>query len=182
MKFKIMLISGFLMFAITLLSMINSVYINPPKAPEPEQFTPQRKVTYMASKQFASLPLAEKEKYVTKLRKQTPRTVYRQLNDTERQAVLKNTRKVIFKRIKERTKKFFKMSEEEQNKYLDERIARWQKWREQRRQGNSSSRGRRHSGNRNAWRQGFIEGLDSTTRAQMMEIRRRIRARRKQAK
>ena len=107
-------------------------------------------------------------------------------------------RKVWQKRMKERVNKFFQMSPKEQNKYLDERIARrdrWRKAREARRRAqgdNNNNRSRNNSNsnnsdsnrrrNRSARRQGFLENTDSTTRAQMMEIHRRMRKRRKQTR
>lgn len=96
----------------------------------------------------------------------------------------------MMKRMKERATKFFKMSEDEQNKHLDEMNARRDRWRKARetrraqtnRTTGTTSNNRRRGGNRNARRQGFLEGMDSTTRAQFTEIRRRARARREQKK
>lgn len=90
------------------------------------------------------------------------------------------------KQMKERASKFFKMSEDEQNKYLDKMNARRDKWRKARearraqQKNSNTNNNRRRGGNRNARRQGFLEGMNSTTRAQFMEIRRRSRERRKQ--
>ena len=190
-KNKIILISGISMASVTLLATIISAFYTP-KAPDSKKLGPVKKVSYMASKQFASLPEQEKVKYVKSVGRS--RSAYRQLSSQERTAIFKNTRKIMHKRIKERVNKFFKMSKEEQNKYLDERIAQRDKWRKareaRRAQSNNNSNTRttntsssttnRRRGNRNAWRQGFLEGMDSTTRAQMMELRRRMRERRKQ--
>lgn len=195
---KIILGSGIAFTSFTLLATIVSAFIEP-KALDPKQLSPRTKISYMATKQFSRLPEKEKENYVKKLG--STRRVYRQarqqLSDKERQVIRKNMRKVWQKRMKERVNKFFQMSPEEQNKYLDERIARrdrWRKAREARRRAqgdsnnnrsrnnsnsNNSNSGRRR-GNRSARLQGFLEKTDSTTRAQMMEIRRRMRERRKQ--
>ncbi|MCK4982661.1 MAG: hypothetical protein KAS17_07035 [Victivallaceae bacterium] len=179
-KNKIIMISGISVASVTLLATIVSAFFTP-KAPDPKKLGPIKKVSYMASKQFAGLPEQEKIKYVKSAGRS--RGAYRQLSSSERTALSKNTRKIRMKQMKEHVNKFFAMSEEEQNKYLDERIAqrdKWRKAREARRTKSSSSTttNRRH-GNRNAWRQGVMEGMDSTTRARMMELRRRMRERRK---
>ncbi len=145
----------------------------------------------MASREFSNLPEQEKVKYVKSVGRS--RRAYRQLSSTERKAVSKNTgtirRKLIIKQMKKHVTKFFAMSKEEQNKYLDKMNAmrdKWRKVREARRANNNTSSNNntnnRHGGNRNAWRQGFLEGMDSTTRAQFAEIRRRARERRAQNK
>ena len=183
-KNKIIMISGISVASVTLLATIVSAFFTP-KAPDPKKLDSRTKVAYMASKQFARLPEQEKIKYVKSVGRS--RSAYRQLSSTERRAVSKNTRKIVMKQIKEHVNKFFKMSEEEQNKYLDKRIAqrdKWRKAREARRAQQKSgtktaSTNNRRRGNRNAWRQGFMEGVDSTTRAQMTELRRRMRERRK---
>ena len=193
-KNKIILGSGISITALTLLATAVSAFF-PNKAPDPKKLDTRTKVVYMASKKFASLPEEEKINYMRKAGRS--RQAYRQLSRPEREAVAKNTtairRKIRIKQMKERANKFFKMSEDEQNKYLDEMNARrdrWRKAREARRAqaGNNSNRSantsnnRRQSGNRNARRQSFLEGVDSTTRAQWMEIRRRARERRQQQK
>jgi isopenicillin N synthase-like dioxygenase len=153
----------------------------------------------MASKEFASLPEEEKVNYIKKTGRS--RRAYRQLSQPEREAVSKNTtairRKIRMKEMKERANKFFKMSTEEQNKYLDEMNARRDRWRRAReareanraqasggsnRNSATASNNQRRGGNRNARRQGFLEGMDSATRAQWTEIRRLARARREQQK
>ena len=196
-KNKIILGSGISITALTLLATAVSAFF-PNKAPDPKKLDTRTKVVYMASKKFASLPEEEKINYMKKAGRS--RRAYRQLSRPEREAVAKNTtvirRKIRIKQMKERANKFFKMSEDEQNKYLDEMNARrdrWRKAREARRaqagssnrnSGNSSANtsNNRRRGNRNARRQSFLEGMDSTTRAQWMEIRRRARERRQQQK
>lgn len=192
---KIILGSGIAFTSFTLLATIVSAFIEP-EAIDPKKLSPRTKISYMATKQFAKLPEKEKENYVKKLgrSRRVYRQASRQLSDKERQVVRKNMRKVRMKQMKERVNKFFQMSPEEQNKYLDERIARMDRWRKareaRRAQGdnnsnnrsrnNSNSNSNRRRGNRGARRQGFFENTDSTTRAQLMELRRRIRERRKQ--
>jgi isopenicillin N synthase-like dioxygenase len=184
---KIMIISGISVASLALLATIASAFYTP-EAPDPKKLGSRTKVAYMASKQFASLPQAEKEKYVKKVGRS--RSAYRQLSSTERKKVFSNTRSIMMKSIKERVNKFFAMSEEEQNKYLDDMNARRDKWRKARearrakeKSSKTSSNSNNHrGGNRERRRQGFLEGMDSTTRAQMMEIRKRSRARRNQQK
>lgn len=193
-KNKIILGSGISVTSVTLLATIISALFGQ-KAPDPKQLDSRTKVAYMASKAFTRLPEAEKIKYVKSVGRS--RGAYRQLSSAERQAVSKNTgtirRKVMMKRMKERANKFFKMSEEEQNKYLDEMNARRDRWRQTREARRSQSvntnsnrnnrnNTNRRGGNRNARRQSRYEGMDSTTRAQWMEIRRRARERRQQQK
>jgi isopenicillin N synthase-like dioxygenase len=182
---KIMITSGITVVSLVLLAVVISSFIER-KAPDPKQLGPKRKVTYMASKQFARLPEQEKVKYMKKVGRS--RKMYRQLSSTERKAVAKNTRKLMLKEMKQRMNKFFAMSKEEQDKYLDERIAQRDKWRKNRPDRDSRSRStprnksdnnKRYS-NRNARRQHRMEGIDSTTRAQMSEFRRRMRERRQQ--
>ena len=198
-KNKIMLATGISVASIALLATVVSTFITP-EAPDPEQLGSRKKITYMASKQFANLPEQEKIKYLKSIGRS--RRSYRQLSSTERKDVYKNTgairRKIMIKKIKEHANKFFKMSEEEQNEYLDTINARRDKWRKAREArkarkaqrskntkttGSNSSSSKtntsRHGRNRNAWRQGILEGMDSTTRAQFSEIRRRARERRK---
>ncbi len=203
-KNKIILGSGISVTSLTLLATIISALF-PDKAPDPKKLDSRTKVVYMASKEFASLPEEEKVNYIKKAGRS--RRSYRQLSRPEREAVSKNTtairRKIRMKEMKERANNFFKMSTEEQNKYLDAMNARrdrWRKAREARRaqtqtsnnnsnrnSGNRSTAGNnRNSSNRSARRsarrQNFLEGMDSTTRAQLAEIRRRARERREQQK
>ncbi|MDD5598476.1 MAG: hypothetical protein PHV82_11065 [Victivallaceae bacterium] len=193
-KNKIILGSGISFASFTILAAIVSAFI-PRTAPDPKKLDARTKLAYMATKQFAALPEAEKVKYVKSVGRS--RRAYRQLSPAEREKVAQNTRKVRFMEMKERTQKFFKMSREEQNKYLDEMIARQEQRRQTREAGrprndnsnsadtnnrrntSASNTGRRNV-NRNARRQGMLEGVDSTTRAQMSEFFRRLRERRQQ--
>ena len=188
------MISGISVTSITLLATIISAFYSP-EAPDPKKLDSRTKVAYIASKEFSRLPQEEKEKYIKSVGRST-RRVYRQLSSTERQVVSKYTQKVRMKEMKERTKKFFKMNEDEQNKYLDAMNARRDKWRKAREirrakqkttakpktsskaKSSTSSNTNRRGGNRNARMQGRYENMDSTTRAQWMEIRRRAKERR----
>ncbi|MFA7184504.1 MAG: hypothetical protein WC082_06410 [Victivallales bacterium] len=186
-KDKIILGSGISFASFTILATIISAFI-PRTAPDPKKLDARTKVAYMASKQFAALPEAEKVKYVKSVGRS--RRAYRQLSRTEREKVAQNTRKVRLVEMKERTQKFFKMSRAEQNKYLDEMIAQWERRRQTREAGrnqnntrrvaSTSNTNQRRNVNRNARRQGMLEGVDSTTRAQMSEFFRRLRERRRQ--
>jgi hypothetical protein len=124
------------------------------------------------------------------------RRAYRQLSNGERQAVAKNTRKIMRKRMREELDKFFELSEEEQNKKLDEMIDRMDKWRKARKareannsngsnNSNSSNNSSQNNSNdrranHNAFRQGILENTDSTTRAKMSEFFKKMRERAKQ--
>lgn len=180
-KNKIIMISGISVASIALLATIISAFYKQ-EAPDPKELGPRTKVTYMASKQFARLPEAEKTKYIQKMGRPSRQT-FSNLSSKERQAVFKNTRKVMHKQMKKRINKFFKMSKEEQDKFLDNMIAQWDKRRkemEARRAANGNS-GRREGpprGNRQAMMQGILENTDSTTRAQMHEFFKRLRERR----
>lgn len=204
-KNKIILGSGISFASLTILATIVSAFI-PRKAPDPKTFDTRTKVAYMATKQFAALPEAEKVKYVRSVG--NSRGAYRQLSSTEREKVEQNTRKVRFMEIKERNKKFFQMSYADQTKYLDQMIAQQERWRQagEARGGqggsgsnsnardNSNNNNRRNAaassgnsnqqpsgGNRRAARQqARYEGMDSTTRAEMSEFFRRLRERRQQ--
>jgi hypothetical protein len=199
-KNKIILGSGIFVTSVTLLATVISAFF-PNKAPDPKKLDTRTKVVYMASKEFASLPEQEKINYIKKAGRS--RGSYRQLSKPEREAVAKNTtavrRKIRIKEMKEHATKFFKMSKDEQNKYLDEMNARRDRWAKARAErtaqrtqtaqtGSSSNRNTstaassNRSNRRSARQQSRLEGIDSTTRAQWTEIRRLARARREQQK
>lgn len=185
-KNKVILTIGISVASTALLATMVSVLF-PGKAPDPKELGSRKKVTYMASKEFARLPEAEKTKYMSKMGR--PRRMFANLSSVERKAVFKNTRKIMHKQMKERINKFFKMSEEEQNKILDKMIAQGEKFRKaraaRRKQNNNKQNNNNQGpprgprGNRNAMMQGILENTSSTTRAQMMEFFRRMQARRK---
>lgn len=182
-KMKTLLITGISFVSIVLMVTIASAF-STPEAPDPKQLGSRKKVAYMATKQFARLPEKQKMQYMKKVGHS--RRMFRNLSQQERQAVFKNTRKIMHKRMKEHINKFFQMSEEEQNKVLDQMIARREKWRKAReaqraQNGNKDSRRPEGAprGNHKAMLQGILENTDSTTRAQMTEFHRRMEARRK---
>jgi len=178
-KNKIILTSGISVASVTLLAtIISALYTS--KAPDPKELGPRKKVAYMASKQFASLPEKEKTTYIKKLGRSSMKE-YRKLSTTERNALVKNTSKTRIKMMKKRLDKFFAMNKEEQNKHLDEQIAKWKKirerWKKNAVQSKKGSSDKRSSTNINARKQNFIENTDSTTRAQMMEYFKRLKER-----
>jgi hypothetical protein len=185
-KMKVLLITGISFVSIVLMVTIASAF-STPEAPDPKQLSPRKKVAYMATKQFARLPEKQKEQYMRKVGHS--RRMFRNLNQKERQAVFKNTRKIMHKRMKEHMNKFFQMSQEEQNKFLDNMIAQHERMRKMReareaqRAQNGSNNNRRQDGpprgNHKAMLQGMLENTDSTSRAQMAEFHRRMEARRK---
>ena len=187
-KNKIIVLSGISVASVALLAAMISAFYSP-EAPDPKELGPRTKVTYMASKQFARLPEAEKTKYIKKMGRPSRQT-FSNLSSEERKAVFKNTRKIMHKQMKQRINKFFKMSKEEQDKLLDDMIARWDKRRKEMQarraaNGNSTNSGRREGpprGNRQAMMQGIFENTDSTTRAQMAEFFKRLRERREKNK
>jgi hypothetical protein len=190
-KNKIILISGISVASLALIAAIVSSLI-PRKAPDPKQLGPVKKVSYMASKEFARLPEKEKEKYMAKAG-HSPQA-FMKLSEPERRQVFKNTRKIMHKRMKENMNKFFQMSKEEQNKRLDQMIAQWDRRRREmaaRRPPASNTGNRNSNGNNNnrqgpprgnfrAMMQGILENTDSTSRAQMAEFFRRLHERRMQ--
>lgn len=102
------------------------------------------------------------------------------LSQAERAAMFKNTRKLMFKEMKQRMNKFFAMSKEDQDKELDKMI----KEREDRMKAGGFAGGR-PGGNgpppggppSKAMIQNMLENSDSTSRAQMSEFFRRMEQR-----
>lgn len=194
---KSILIAGIAAACLALAASIVSALI-PRKAPDPEELGPEKKVSYLATREFARLPEKEKEKYLSQAGVRPSPQAFRTLSEPERQAVFKNTRKVMHKMMKERITKFFKMSKEEQNKQLDAMIAEWDKRRQEMeaRRAAENNAGNNGGNNRNpntgdnrqgpprgnfrAMMQAILENTDSTSRAQMAEFFRRLQERRKQ--
>ncbi|MDD5727960.1 MAG: hypothetical protein PHV59_05265 [Victivallales bacterium] len=182
-KSKAVLICGISVASIVLLMMIISAF-NAPAPPDPKELSPRTKVAYMATREFAKLPKAQKMKYMADVRP-SPQ-VFRQLSEKERRAVFRNTGKIMHQKMKERVNKFFKMTPEEQNRFLDEMIAERERHRQEmearRAQDGSGSNngGGPPPGNHKAMMQGMLENTDSTTRAQMNELHKRMEARRKE--
>ncbi len=145
-------------------------------APDPGKMNQKEAVKYLASKQFAALPESEQESYMKSLRKDKdgpPVPLSNDLSQEERAAVFKNTRKLMQKEMKERMKTFFAMSKEEQNKFLDKMV----KEMEVRRQNGMAPPPGGPGGPGKAMIQNMLENTDSTTRAQMMEFRKRMEQR-----
>lgn len=177
-KNKIIIISGISVASVALLATIISAFYTP-KAPNPKELGARAKVSYIASKKFARLPEKEKTKYLSKMGH--PRQqMFKNLSNKERKAVFKNTRKIMYKQIKGITNKFFKMSKEEQNKFLDTVITMEEKHRKAR-EAQSKQNGDTGItiGSRSAMMQIMLETTDSNTRAQVMEFLKRLQERRK---
>ncbi|MHB9139276.1 MAG: hypothetical protein ACYC4Q_07735 [Victivallaceae bacterium] len=157
-----------------------------PHAPDPAKIPAKDAVKYLASKQFASLSEKEQEDYFNKLRSgkgDNPGMFFSSdLSQAERAAMFKNTRKLMFKEMKQRMNKFFAMSKEEQDKELDKII----KEREDRMKAGGIARtpGGPPPGGppSKAMIQNMLENSDSTSRAQMSEFFKRMEQRTRERK
>ena len=157
-----------------------------PHAPDLEKITAKDAVKYLSTKQFAALPEKEQEDYFSKLRSSkgsNPGMFFsNDLSPEERTAMFKNTRKLMFKEMKQRMNKFFAMSKEEQDKELDRII----KERETQLKAGGFAGGHPGAGTpppgggpppgppNKAMIQGMLENSDSTSRAQMAEFFKRM--------
>ena len=177
---KIILICGISMTTVTLLVIIIFACFTP-KAVDPKLLGPRKKITYMGSRQFAQLPEDEKINYMKEMGYSDK--MFLQVTNKERAAVIKNTREIRRKKTREEINNFFAMSNDEQNKKIDEIIAIVNKRKEAQKKTNKASENKsnnkRKSGNSNAWKQGFFEKTDSTTRAKILEFVRRFKEREK---
>jgi hypothetical protein len=159
-------------------------------APDPGKMTQNDAVKYLASKQFTSLPESEQERYMKSLqagRKGPPIPFSNDLSKDERAAVFKNTRKLMQKEMKERMKSFFAMDKAAQDKFLDNMIKEMEEWRKSATAGGTGGGpppgGPGGTGGPSkAMIQNMLENTDSTTRAQMMEFRKRMEQRMTQPK
>jgi len=163
-------------------------WLTRPHAPDPTKLSQEGAIKYMASKQYAALPEAEKEDYMKKVRLMTGddrRAMFRQnLTEAERRAMMQNNRTLMQKEMKDRMRKFFAMSKEEQQKHISEELARREK--EGGRGGWGGPGGGQGGGQpgqggpsaeaRAAMMRNMLEGTDSTTRAQMAVYRQMMRA------
>ena len=158
--------------------------------PDPGGMTQKDAVKYMASKEFASLPESEQERYMKSLRKDKngpPVPFNNDLSQEERAAVFKNTRKLMQKEMQERMKSFFAMDKAAQDKFLDNMVKEME---ERRKSGTAGGPGGGPppggpggaGGPGKAMIQNMLENTDSTTRAQMMEFRTRMEQRMAQPK
>lgn len=150
-----------------------------PTAPDPAEMTKTASIKYMASKEFAALPEAEKERYFEKIAPKpgpgSPPPAMDQLTDDERKALHQNMRKVMHSHIKKRLQKFFSSSKEEQDKMLDEMIAERKEHEKNRPDGDKG--GPPPGEDPGKHMQDMLENTDSTTRAQMHEMHERMKAR-----
>lgn len=182
-KRKISIIAGSSLVALLLAAGMGYL-LTRPHAPDPAKIPAKDAVKYLASKQFASLSEKEQEDYFNKLRNgkgDNPGMFFsKDLSQAERAAMFKNTRKLMFKEMKQRMNKFFAMSKEDQDKELDKMI----KDREDRMKAGGFAGGR-PGGNgpppggppSKAMMQNMLENSDSTSRAQMSEFFKRMEQR-----
>ena len=156
-------------------------------APDPKTISTRAAVKYLASKEFAALPEKEQRSYFDRMRanggKGPPPFAEQKLTREEMAAVHKNTRKFMQQEMKERMTKFFTLSQEEKNQFLDNMIKEMQN---RRKQDQAAGRtgggpGGPDDGNRQAGMQGMLENTDSNTRAQMHEFMTQLHAREQQA-
>lgn len=157
-----------------------------PALPEVNKMQPTEIVDFIASNQFAELPVEKQKEYTRKLRSSRPRgnpgAAFQTMSEEKREAVFRNMRKVMQQEMRARVKKFFQMSKEEQDKFIDQMVAEMKNRRPPPEAGsnrNGSNRGGRPPrGNPQA----MFENTDSTTRAQMHEMHERIRERMEQSR
>ena len=155
--------------------------------PDPGMMTQKDAVKYLASKEFASLPESDQERYMKSVRKDKtgpPVPFANDLSQEERAAVFKNTRKLMQKEMKERMKSFFAMDKAAQDKFLDNMVKEME---ERRKSGTAGGPGGGpppggQGGPSKAMMQNMMENTDSTTRAQMTEFRNRMEQRMTQPK
>lgn len=152
-------------------------------APDPFKMTDEQAIKYVISKEFTKLPDAEKIKYMDKMRVkrgdvQGPPPQIANLDQAERQTMMKNMRPVMEKKMKEDMKRFFAMSKAEQEAELDRRIEEMEARRKNDNVGGPPSGGRPGgSGGPGRDLRGMFEGSDSTTRAQMSKMMKMMRER-----
>ena len=145
------------------------------KAPDPEVMSKVSAMKYMATKEFASLPDAEKQRYFEKIdsgpgKGGTPPAMDN-MTENERNELRRNTRKLMHAHMKKRLEKFFSGSKEEQDKMLDEMIE------ERKEREANGAGGPSPGGDPGKHMQDMLENTDSTTRAQMSAMHERLRAR-----
>jgi hypothetical protein len=147
-----------------------------PALPIAEKMKKAEIIDFVASKRFAELSVEKQEEYVKYMRPQTggarPPQMFRNMNPAKREAVRRNMRKIMQKRMREWVKKFSMMTRQEQDKFLD-KLAEEMKKRRPPSEGGNGSGPRPPRGNPQA----MFESTDSTTRAQMHEMHERLRER-----
>ena len=105
--------------------------------PDPSKTSPLDAADYIASTDFASLPLDKKVEYMETLRKSgknaNPRETFSKLIPEERKKIMENMRPVMHEMMKKRIKQYFALkTQAERDKFLDEEAERFKKMREAR--------------------------------------------------
>lgn len=103
----------------------------------PEQLTPGETANFIASPEFAAMPMDKRLAYMENLRKSgnnvNPRQMFSNLPKDDRQKVRENMRPVMHEMMKQRVDKYFSLkTKEERDKFLDEEAERMKKMREER--------------------------------------------------
>lgn len=156
---------------------------------KPSSFTPDPKmdkmIEFINSEKFSQLPEKEQREYMRAMRPKPGSSPNSSGMSREQHAAV---RKVMQKQMQEKIKKFFAMSKEEQEKYLD---AEAEKMKDRRppdgpppqtgqngsNKNNGSGGGGPGPGGPGRNPQGMFENTDSTTRAQMHEYHERLHQR-----
>ena len=144
------------------------------RVPDPKSMTPVQAVKFMATEQFADLSDEQKSRYLKGMHnkeKRPPMEVMNKLTDEERKAIRKNVGRQMHREMKERIKKFFRMTKDEQDKFLDKMIKEME---EHRAAGRSRSGGDRPGPPSSAMMQAMLENTDSSSRAMMHEFHKRM--------
>ncbi len=165
------------------------IITRPKKAPEVTQMSQNDALKYAASKDFAALPVAEKQRFAEEMRKSgNPREMFRNnnLSDAEKEQLRNNMRAMFRLRMEEQAKKLLAMTKEERQKEYD-RMADEMKQRMANRQGGfggpggpggPGGRGPGGPGGQNIARmQERYEGMSSDSRAILAEMRKEIHKR-----
>lgn len=121
-----------------------SVYLLTPKKtviPNAEKATKEEVIQFVTSKKFSQVPIADRVKFIESLPESQIRELMRgnNLNDTEKQQVRKTMEKVRRYQMQQRMEKFFTATQDEQNRILDEDIARLDQMRANRPQRNNAT-------------------------------------------
>ena len=173
--------------------------------PNPETAKSEEVTKYLASDQFAKLPVEKKQDYLEQVHKKSeghPRRVFRSardLSEKEREKLHENMRPVFMAMMRKRMDAFFELPPKERNAYLDRMIdahenrrQEWQRRREQREsEGASSTQSQDRSRRRGAGRhrrhrmsperlKRMIERTPAKDRARFMEFIKAMRKRREE--
>jgi len=105
--------------------------------PDPAKSSSLDTASYIASTEFANLPLDKKVEYMETIRKSgnntNPRETFSKLIPEERKKVMENMRPVMQEMMKKRVKQYFALkTKEERDKFLDEEVEKMKKMREAR--------------------------------------------------